>query len=124
MSAAVEQLAAALAAVIAEALQHVAPPPATAPLPPADYTVAQLAERFGRETVTIRSWLAAGRFDGAYKLNQKEWRIPASAVLGFEVAARTVVAPVIAASPASLAAWRRNRTMTRRAAKQTRTRVP
>lgn len=42
------------------------------------------AEEFGRlrnrAPSTIRTWAAAGRLPGAYRLNGREWRIPRSAL--------------------------------------------
>jgi len=50
---------------------------------PADFTVAQLAERFHRSPSTIRGWCEAGRFTGAYRLNGRDWRVPDGAVVAF-----------------------------------------
>ena len=33
---------------------------------------------------TVRGWCEAGRFPGAYKLHDREWRIPAAALETFE----------------------------------------
>ena len=52
-----------------------------------DLTVPQLAERFERGESTIRGWLAAGAFPGAYRLHGREWRIPAAAVEAMQRAA-------------------------------------
>lgn len=35
---------------------------------PKQYTVAQVAEYFHRDEVTIRRWIAEGKFPGAYKV--------------------------------------------------------
>ena len=113
MSAATERLAQAIADVIAEAVGAAAPATARDPLPPADFTVAQLAARFGRTPSCVRAWLDAGRFEGAYKLNNKDWRVPVAGVLAFEAAARTQPAPTQQAVP-SLSAWRRATSPTRR----------
>jgi hypothetical protein len=56
----------------------------TSALPPADLTVADLAARFGRGTSTVRGWLERGFFEGAYKLNSKDWRVPQAAVEAFQ----------------------------------------
>ena len=109
MSTAVDELAAALTRVLAEAVQQVAPPPSTGPLPVADLTVPQLAARLGRKPVTIRGWCEHGRFVGAYKLNGRDWRIPLSGVLAFETAQRNPVAPVTRTPPPSLKLWRQHR---------------
>lgn len=51
-----------------------------AQLPAADLTVAQVAHVFGRGESTVRTWLLEGRFPNAYKLLDREWRIPAGDV--------------------------------------------
>lgn len=50
---------------------------------PPDLTVAELGGRFHRSPSTIRAWCEHGRFDGAYKLNGRDWRIPQAAVDAF-----------------------------------------
>lgn len=50
---------------------------------PRDYTVADLAEIFGRSESTIRAWLEAGRLPNAYKLRGREWRVPRASVQSF-----------------------------------------
>jgi excisionase family DNA binding protein len=47
---------------------------------PPDLTVAELGGRFHRSRSTIRDWCEHGRFEGAYKLNGRDWRIPQAAV--------------------------------------------
>jgi hypothetical protein len=54
----------------------------------ADPTVAEIAARYGRAPSTIRGWCEAGRFPGAYKLHDKEWRIPPAALAAFEATVR------------------------------------
>src|SRR5215475_7286848 len=44
-----------------------------------DFTVLQLAERFGRASSTIRTWCESGQLPGSYRLNGREWRIPLAA---------------------------------------------
>jgi hypothetical protein len=53
-----------------------------------DPTVDELAARYGRGPSTVRGWCEAGRFPGAYKLRDREWRIPPAAVASFEAAVR------------------------------------
>jgi excisionase family DNA binding protein len=63
--------------------------PSAGPVPRADWTVRELADRFGRRPGTVRAWVEAGRFPGAYRMHgSKEWRIPASALAAFEEAQR------------------------------------
>ncbi len=50
---------------------------------PPDLTVAELGGRFHRSPSTIRDWCEHGRFEGAYKLNGRDWRIPQAAVDSF-----------------------------------------
>jgi len=50
---------------------------------PADFTVAELATRFHRSASTVRDWCERGRFEGAYKLNGRDWRIPVTALDAF-----------------------------------------
>lgn len=66
----------------------------------ADVTVLELATRFRRSPSTIRDWCEHGRFEGAYKLNGRDWRIPPAAVDAFLAAQRGDEAPV-----AHLGAW-------------------
>lgn len=58
--------------------------PAVASMPVADQSVEQLAGRFGRKRSTVREWCEHGLFPGAYKLREKEWRVPLAGVLAFE----------------------------------------
>ena len=67
---------------------------------PADFTVAELAARFHRSASTVRDWCEHGRFEGAYKLNGRDWRIPQATVDTFLGEQRSK-GPV-----AALGAWR------------------
>jgi len=51
--------------------------------PQADFTVAELGARFHRAASTVRQWCERGRFEGAYKLNGRDWRIPPAGVDAF-----------------------------------------
>jgi hypothetical protein len=51
--------------------------------PQVDLTVAELAARFHRAASTVRQWCERGRFEGAYKLNGRDWRVPLVALDGF-----------------------------------------
>jgi excisionase family DNA binding protein len=68
--------------------------------PQADFTVAELAARFHRSASTVRDWCEHGRFEGAYKLNGRDWRISQAAVDLF-LAQQRRQGPV-----ARLGAWR------------------
>jgi excisionase family DNA binding protein len=70
------------------------------PAAPADCTVAELAARFHRSPSTIRDWCEHGRFEGAYKLSGRDWRIPQAGVDAF-LAQQRGERPV-----AQLSAWR------------------
>ncbi len=56
--------------------------------PPADFTVAVLAARFGRKPSTVRLWVERGMFPGAYRLHGREWRVPLDSLTRFEATAR------------------------------------
>lgn len=88
MTPAVVQLAEALAAVVREAVAAV---PTGDALPPPALTVAQLATRYGRKPVTIRSWVEAGRFPGAFHVG-RTWRVPVAAVQAFDTTSPSSVA--------------------------------
>ena len=49
----------------------------------AEFTVGELANRFHRSASTIRGWCEHARFEGAYKLNGRDWRIPQTALDAF-----------------------------------------
>jgi hypothetical protein len=53
-----------------------------------DPTVEAIASRYGRAPSTVRGWCEAGRFPGAYKLHDREWRIPMAALEAFEAQER------------------------------------
>lgn len=76
--------------------------------PAGDLTVAELASQFQRKPSTVRAWLEAGRFPGAYKLRGRDWRVPPAAVQAFreaEQGGRRRGAP----AAADLGAWRRQK---------------
>lgn len=91
-SLAIEGLRAALAAMppgslvprdwLLEQLSGVSVAPAASPL--VDLTIGDLARLFGKRPSTVRAWVERGDFAGAYKLHGKEWRVPVSAVEGFQ----------------------------------------
>ena len=56
----------------------------SAPTTPVDLSIRGLAQLFGKQSSTVRAWVERGDFSGAYKLNGKEWRVPLSAVEGFQ----------------------------------------
>lgn len=88
-----------------------------APAPPGDLTVEEVAARFRRKPSTVRAWLEAGRFPGAYhlpasgKLDRKgrprrgAWRVPPGALDAFATQERTPRS----ARRAQLGAWRKRR---------------
>jgi hypothetical protein len=53
-----------------------------------DFTVTDLVALFGKRPSTVRSWLEAGLFPGAFKLRGKTWRVPRSAVEAFQARER------------------------------------
>jgi hypothetical protein len=63
-------------------------PSAASPAAP-DLTCAQVGERLGRASSTVRGWCERGELDGAYRWRgTKEWRIPLARLLEFEEAQR------------------------------------
>src|SRR6266516_561910 len=67
-----------------------------------DLTIGDLAQLFGKRPSTVRAWVERGDFPGAYKLHQKEWRIPPSAVEAFQDLQRQRPS-----STSQLSAWRK-----------------
>ena len=79
---------------------------------PADFTVTELAARFGRKPSTVRGWLDRELIPGAYRFHGREWRVPAAALAAFEARQRpgeaaTIMAPRATRTRAvDLGAWR------------------
>jgi hypothetical protein len=95
---------AALAELLAE------PGGAEQPEPAAELmTVQQLAHRFQRAPSTVRGWLEAGRFPGAYRLRGRDWRVPSAAAAAFEATEQG--GPVLGTVPTrgALDDWRKLR---------------
>jgi Helix-turn-helix domain len=80
-------------------------PERPAPETTGDLSVAQIAAQLQRAPSTVRGWLEAGRFAGAYKLNDRDWRIPPDAFAAFYAAQRGAGTP----QPVDLSGWRRMR---------------
>ena len=68
-------------------------------------TVADIATRLTRATSTVRGWLEAGRFAGAYKLNGRDWRVPVASLTAYLEGQRQHHG----AAPVKLDTWRRKR---------------
>jgi excisionase family DNA binding protein len=49
-----------------------------------DLTVEEVAAALHRKPSTVRSWCAARRIEGAYRLRGREWRIPLAALRTFQ----------------------------------------
>jgi len=105
-------------------LEHLPAEPQGTSVPPGDLSVADVGRQLGRSTSTVRAWVEAGRFPGAYKLpgdpKHAAWRIPAGALEAFRQAATVALTPIDApvrrfAPPRptgetpDLSAWRRGR---------------
>ena len=58
--------------------------PTESPVVNGDLSAAQVAERFGRKSSTIRGWCLDGLFPNAYRLHGREWRIPLADVEALE----------------------------------------
>lgn len=52
----------------------------------ADLTVEEVAEEFDRSVSAVRAWCQQGRIPGAYKLRNREWRIPPAGIRAFQEA--------------------------------------
>ena len=90
-----------LAAVVASPVEPLAAPD--------EFTVGEVARRFHRSASNVRGWCEHGRFEGAYKLNGRDWRIPQAGVDAFVIKQRSEspVAQKRGESPvAQLGAWR------------------
>ena len=48
-----------------------------------DLTLSDVASRVGRALSTVRGWCSSGRLLGAYRLNGRDWRVPAAALDAF-----------------------------------------
>lgn len=82
----------------------------TSGMAPRDFTVADLCRIFNRKPSAVRAWLEGGEdFPGAYKLKNRDWRVPAAAVEAFRV--KQAAGGGQEKTPASrdLGAWRRMR---------------
>jgi excisionase family DNA binding protein len=88
---------------------------AGADAPATDLTVRELAERLHRAPSTVRGWCEQDRLPGAYKLNGRDWRVPAEAMDSFladqhsKYATRTY--DDTHTSPVDLGAWRREQSV-------------
>jgi excisionase family DNA binding protein len=113
-----EQLAAAEALVparvvlarLGEAGQEEAPRAAAVV---ADLTVEELAAELRRGPSTVRGWLGAGEFPGAYRMNGREWRIPRGDVAAYLDRQRPVpvvesASPVRSKKSVDLGSWRQH----------------
>ena len=73
---------------LAARLEALVGEPVTPAAVDADLTVADLCAHFQRSASTVRGWLEAGRFPGAYKLpgspKHSAWRIPPAALTAFK----------------------------------------
>jgi hypothetical protein len=77
-----------------------------------DLGVDQLAELLSRSESTVRGWLEAGRFPGAYRLPGQRragaWRAPLASLEAFRESAR-LRGRSTAAGATALGVWRRHR---------------
>lgn len=81
--------------------------------PLVDLTVQQVAALFSRGDSTVRTWLSEGRFPSAYRLQGREWRIPAGDVEQMQRAERERhrrgrEQPATQSAPTDLGEWRKH----------------
>lgn len=74
-----------------------------------DLTVDEIARRLGRTAACVRSWAAAGKLPGAYRLQGREWRVPAAGLRSYLDAQAGHPSEPRRAETADLSAWRRAR---------------
>lgn len=72
-----------------------------------DLTVTDLAARFDRKPSAVRAWLERGDFPQAYKLNGREWRVPASSVEAFQMRQRAGKGSTKNVATVGLGDWRK-----------------
>lgn len=70
-----------------------------------DYTVAQIAEIFDRSPQTVRDWIGSDQLR-AYRFNDREYRITASALREFQEGQRDGTSHADRGEVADLGAWR------------------
>ena len=74
-----------------------------------DYTVAHVAEIFGRKPQTVRDWIKSGRMRG-YLFNGREYRVTQAAIEEYRACQRNGTKGrrrTVRRGVANLAAWRR-----------------
>jgi Helix-turn-helix domain len=83
----------------------------TSATPPADLTVADLCREFTRKPSAVRAWLERGDFPGAYKLQGRDWRVPAAGVEAYRSRQQQGGKQAPAPGARDPGAWRRVRPM-------------
>ena len=74
-----------------------------------DLRVDDVARSLDRAGSTVRSWLGQGRLPGAYRLRDREWRIPRTALRNFLDSEANGSASSPIDGDSDLGAWRRVR---------------
>ena len=74
-------------------------------------TLPEVAASVNRSVSTVRSWCGSGRIEGAFRLNGREWRVPAESLRRFLEAQQHPGCPIPPSkeSGADLGAWRQLR---------------
>jgi excisionase family DNA binding protein len=73
-------------------------------------TLEQVAQRVGRAEGTVRTWANSGDLEGAFKLNGRDWRVPASALERYiERQKEPNRATTRVRKPSDVSAWRKQR---------------
>jgi hypothetical protein len=78
------------------------------PDPLADLSCAEVGAALGRSPSTIRAWCTRGDMPGAYRLRQREWRIPRASLRRYLDQQATGAESHVAAEPVDLTAWRQH----------------
>jgi hypothetical protein len=74
----------------------------------ADLTLSEVAALQNRSISTVRTWCGSGALEGAYRLNNREWRVPPAALRRFLDRQSAKKVPPTSAPTTDLSEWRRH----------------
>ena len=70
-------------------------------------TLEEVGRIFGRSESTVRTWANSGQLEGAFKLQNRSWRIPELAIQRFIECQQSGEPPTVrSSSPVDLGSWR------------------